>query len=204
MIFGIRKTLVLALGALAVAVSTPAAAQLYSQGYKFLEAVKKRENQEVLDMLAESNNNIVSARDVTTGDTALHIVARRQDLTFLKFLTQKGADVNAENKAGETPMSIAVNANWLEGVEYLIYRKAKLDFTNSTGETPLILAVHRRSPDLVEMLVKAGADPDRNDNSGRSARDYAKMDARGSRILAVIEENEKQKPAEGTYGPSIR
>ncbi|MXP10373.1 ankyrin repeat domain-containing protein [Altererythrobacter halimionae] len=196
--------MVLALGALAVAVSTPAAAQRYSQGYKFLEAVKKSEGQEVIDMLAESNNNIVTARDVTSGDTALHIVARRQDLEFLKYLTQKGADVDAENKAGETPMSIAVSFNWLEGVEYLIQRKAKLDFTNSTGETPLILAVHRRSPKLVEMLVKAGADPDRNDNSGRSARDYAKLDTRGSRILAAIEDNEKKKSSAGAYGPDVR
>lgn len=204
MIFGIRKTLLLLAGTLAVAFSTPAAAQFYTQGYKFLEAVRKGEGQEVIDMLAATNNNIITARDVTSGDTALHIVARRRDLEYLKYLTQKGADVNAENKAGETPMSIAVGLDWLEGVEYLVSKNARVDFTNSTGETPLIQAVHRRSVDMIEMLLKAGADPDRNDNSGRSARDYAMLDSRNSRVLAAIEEHEQKKSAEPAYGPGGR
>ncbi len=201
MAFSIRKTFVLALGALAVAFSTPAAAQLQSQGYKFLEAVKKREGQEIIDMLAASNNQLVTSREVTTGDMALHIVARRRDLQYLKFMSQKGADVNAANKSGETPLSIAVGLGWLEGVEYLLRRKANTDITNETGETPLIQAVHQRSIDMIEMLLKAGADADRNDNSGRSARDYAQLDSRNSRILAAIEEHEKAKAPTDAYGP---
>lgn len=201
MALSIRKTLILALSLLAVSFSTPAAAQLQSQGYKFLEAVKKREGQEIIDMLAASNNQLVTSREFTTGDTALHIVARRRDLQYLKYLAQKGADVNAVNKTGESPLSIAVGLGWLEGVEYLLFRKARTDITNETGETPLIQAVHQRSTDMIEMLLKAGADPDRNDNSGRSARDYAELDTRNSRILAAIEEHEREKSPGAAYGP---
>jgi len=197
----IRKSLILVLSLFAVSVSTPAAAQLQSQGYKFLEAVKKREGQEIIDMLAASNNQLVTSREFTTGDTALHIVARRRDLQYLKYFSQKGADVNALNKAGESPLTIAVGLGWLEGVEYLLFRKARTDVTNQTGETPLIQAVHQRSTDMIEMLLEAGADPDRNDNSGRSARDYAQLDTRNSRILAAIEEHEKEKSSAPVYGP---
>lgn len=201
MAISIRKTLILAFSLLAVSVSTPAAAQLQSQGYKFLEAVKKRESQEIIDMLAASNNQLVTSREFTTGDTALHIVARQRHLQYLKFLAQRGADVNAVNKTGESPLSIAVGLGWLEGIEYLLFRKARIDITNDTGETPLIQAVHQRSVDMIEMLLKAGADPDRNDNSGRSARDYAELDSRNSRILAAIEEHEREKAPAATYGP---
>lgn len=201
MAISIRKILILALSLLAVSFSTPAAAQLQSQSYKFLEAVKKREGQEIIDLLAASNNQLVTSREFSTGDTALHIVARRRDLQYLKYLSQKGADVNVVNKAGESPLTIAVGLGWIEGLEYLLLRKARTDVTNATGETPLIQAVHQRSSDMIEMLLKAGADPDRNDNSGRSARDYAELDSRNSRILAAIEEHEKEKPAAPVYGP---
>ena len=43
------------------------------------------------------------------------------------------------------------------------------------GETPLIAAVHARNVPLVRLLLEKGADPDRNDNSGRSARDYMEL-----------------------------
>ncbi len=201
--FAFRKTFILALGALAVAFSTPAAAQLQSSGYKFLEAVKKNKGQEIIDLLAETNNQIVTSREVSTGDTALHIVVRKDNLQYLKYLSQKGADVNAVNKSGETPLSIAVGRGWVEGVEYLLFRKARTGITNETGETPLIQAVHQRSIDMIELLLKAGADPDRNDNSGRSARDYAQLDSRNSRILAAIEKHEQEKSTAAVYGPGV-
>lgn len=196
-----RRYFILAFGALAVAVTAPVAAQNKRPGYQFLEAVKKGEGQTVIDMLASSNNRLVNTKDVTTDDTALHIVARRRDLRYLRYLVQKGADVNATNVAGESPMSIAVGLDWVEGVEYLIITKARIDITNETGETPLIQAVHRRSTDMIEILLKAGADPDRNDNSGRSARDYAELDSRNSRVLAAIEEHETPKSETRAYGP---
>lgn len=196
-----RKYFCFVTACLAVVFATPAAAQYQRPGHQFLEAVRKSEGQVVIDLLASSNNQIVITRDVTTGDTALHIVARRRDLQYLRYLSQKGADVNATNEAGESAMSIAVSLGWLEGIEYLIARKARIDITNETGETPLIQAVHRRSVDMIEMLLKAGADPDRNDNSGRSARDYAELDSRNSRVLAAIEEHETPKNEAEVYGP---
>jgi ankyrin repeat protein len=55
-------------------------------------------------------------------------------------------------------------------------------------------------------LLKAGADPDRADNSGRSARDYAALEGRSSPLLGEIETNAKprgQRTGKPTYGPSL-
>ncbi|MFM5923467.1 MAG: ankyrin repeat domain-containing protein [Novosphingobium sp.] len=188
-----------------IALPGPAAAQ-FSDSYKFLEAVKKKEGQDVTDMLNKSGSNLINTRDVTSGESALHIVTQRRDLTWMQFLIAKGANVNIRDSRGVTPLVVACNLNFTEGVELLIERGARVDESNNAGETPLITAVHNRNVPLMRVLLKAGADPDRADNSGRSARDYARLDTNGT-LLGVIdnEAKPKAKPGQGpqAYGPKI-
>lgn len=188
-----------------VALPNPAAAQ-FSESYKFLEAVKKKEGQEVTDMLDKGSPNLVNTRDITSGETALHLVTARRDLPWLEWLVAKGAKVNAADNRGITPLVAATNLNWIEGVEVLIADGARVDESNNSGETPLITAVHNRNMPLIRLLLKAGADPDRADNSGRSAREYARL-ADSNAILGVIatDAKPKAKPGEGAkiYGPKF-
>ncbi len=155
----------------------------FSDGYKFLEAVKKKEGDKVEQAIMKSAQ-IVNAKDVTTGETALHIVVARRDLTWLNYLIAHGANVNAADDHGRSPLEVAVNLGWREGAVLLLDQKASPDPSNDAGETPLIFAVHRRDNTLVKALLDAGANPDRADNSGRSARDYAKAD--GGTVLVII------------------
>ena len=188
-----------------LALPAPAAAQ-FSDSYKFLESVKKKEGDKVTEMLAEGSPNLVNTRDVTTGTTALHIVTARRDLTWMEFLIGKGANVNARDFKGVTPLVSASNMNFIEGVELLVKYGAKVDESNNSGETPLITAVHNRNVPLMKLLLQAGANPDRADNSGRTARDYAKL-AGTPTLLNVIESDArtKGKAAQGpqNYGPKI-
>ncbi|MFP5395122.1 MAG: ankyrin repeat domain-containing protein [Alphaproteobacteria bacterium] len=187
------------------AVAGPAAAQ-FSESYKFLEAVKKKEGQEVTDMLAEGSPNLINTRDVTSGETALHIVTQRRDLTWMQFMIGKGANVNARDARGVTPLVLACNLNFTEGVEVLVGNGARVDESNNSGETPLITAVHNRNIPLMRILLKAGANPDRADNSGRTARDYARLTGNPA-LLNVIESDAKpaSKPGQGpqSFGPKI-
>ena len=59
-----------ALTAWALLFSLPAHAQ-FSDGYKFLEAVRKKEGQKVEDALAEPGSYAINSRDVVSGETAL-------------------------------------------------------------------------------------------------------------------------------------
>lgn len=189
---------------LAAAMVTPAQAQ-FSDSYKFLEAVRKKEGDKVTEALNEPGTQIVNTKDYTTGQTALHIVTARRDLVWVQFLIAKGANVNARDNRGVTPLVTASEMGFLEGVDELIKSGARIDEANNTGETPLISAVHRKDLALVRMLIKAGANPDRPDNSGRSARDYAALD-KGSAVLGELEKASKEAKASGpkkTYGPSF-
>jgi len=186
--------------------ATPANAQ-FSDSYKFLEAVKKKEGQKVEDAISEPGSTVINARDVTSGQTALHIVTARRDITWLRYLIGKGANVNVRDFQGVTPLQLATRLGWLDGVEYLVSKKADLDESNDTGETPLISAVHSKDLAMVRILLKGGADPDRADNSGRTARDYAQLQGKGSQIAAAIEElakpREERAKAQGVYGPTF-
>ncbi len=187
-------------------VSGPAQAQ-FSKSYKFLEAVRKKDGGVVQDALNEPGSQIVNTRDSTSGETALHIVTARRDLTWMSFLIGKGANVDAHDGRGTTPLQLAVTLGFPEGVELLVSQRARIDEPNSAGETPLISAVHRHDTGLVRLLLKAGADPDRADNSGRSARDYALLNGRTSALVSEIENNAKphsqRTGPQRSYGPAL-
>lgn len=188
---------------LSVGISAPAHAQ-FSKSYKFLEAVRKKDGQVVTDELSQPGSTMINTHDITTGETALHIVTAQRDTTWLGFLLAKGADPNVRDGRGVTPLVLACNIGFIEGLELLIAHGARVDEPSSTGETPLIAAVHRRDIAMMRSLLQAGANPDRADNSGRSARDYAALDGKGSPLLAAIEATAKTKRGSAaTYGPKL-
>lgn len=201
-IIGVKRGLVIAGAGLAM-LASPLAAQFQSDGYKFIKAVRDRDGTVATQMLDEPGTTIVNAREVTTGETALHAVVQRRDLTWVKFLLQRGANPDIADKNGVYPIQIAAQLGFIEGVERLVQGGADIDVSDSTGETPLISAVHRRDLKMIEMLVKNGANPDRTDNSGRSARDYAALMGARSGVLAAIEKAEGTDEGEAeTYGPN--
>lgn len=178
----------LAIAALAIAV--PAAAQ-FSDSYNFLKAVREADGAKAEDFIANDGVDI-NTKDDGTGETALHIVTKRRDITWMSWLLGKGAKPNAIDKKGMTALMLASQLNWTDGAELLIDQKAEVDATNRSGETALIRAVQLRNTDMVKLLMKSGANPDKADSiAGYSARDYAAQDGRNSAILAIIESGGK-------------
>ena len=189
---------------LTASLAAPAQAQ-FSDSYKFLEAVRKKNGEEVTAKLEEPGTTIINTRDSTTGETALHIVTARRDLTWMSFLIGRGANVNVRDVKGMTPLVLATNLGFVEGVDLLVTQKARVDESNNAGETPLITAVHNRNIQLIRTLLKAGANPDRSDNSGRSARDYALLEGQNGALINEIQNSAKTKDqrARSSYGPSL-
>lgn len=201
-----RKFASAILPVLALVLAVPVAAQFQSEGYKFLEAVKEREGDTATEMLNKPGTTIVNTRDITSGDTGLHLVIQRRDVLWIRFLLQNGADPNIRNKKGVTPLQLATSMSFTEGVEALIKGGANVNVGDQTGETPLIAAVHQRNTDLARVLLAKGADPDHNDNSGRSARQYMELMTGNTLMKQVFADADAKRAGTETkrkYGPAL-
>ncbi|WP_439567205.1 ankyrin repeat domain-containing protein [Sphingopyxis sp.] len=178
----------------------PAQAQ-FRGGYAFLQAVEARDGTKATDALKD-DATLVNTRNPDTGETALILVAKRRDGTWLRFLLAKDADPAIADRRGMTPLMHAALLNFTDGATELLDAKAPVDQTNRRGETALILAVQTKNVAMVRLLVRRGANPDKADHAtGMSARDYAKRDDRTGQIVTLLDAK-----ADGTareLGPSF-
>lgn len=166
--------------------SGPALAQ-FRGAYAFLQAVENRDGTKATDALKD-DPSFVNTRNPDTGETALIIVAKRRDPTWLRFLVSKDADPSIADRQGVTPLMHCALLNFTDGGEALLDAGAPVDQTNRRGETALILAVQARNAGMVRLLVRRGANPDKTDHiTGMSARDYAKRDDRTGQFLALLD-----------------
>jgi len=178
----------------------PALAQAqFSDSYNFLKAVKDRDGAKVMEIIGKPGSTLINTRDISTGETALHIVIERRDAGWLQFLLAKGAKPDLTDQSGTTPLMLATRLRFVEGVQQLLDSGAQVDKANDGGETPLIRAVQMRDLPLIRLLVSRGANPDKRDTlAGMSARDYAVRDGRSQAIIDILD-SAKSKP--GRAGP---
>ena len=188
------------LAAAGLALAVPAAAQ-FSDSYNFIKAVKDADGTKAMTYINKPGAPVLNTRDSTTGETALHIVVKRHDQTWLSFLLAKGAQTELRDKAGNTPLLVAAQTGDTEAMRALIQSGAKVNADNSSGETPLILAVQQRDIAAIRLLITNGADPRIADSmTGKNARQYAEQDSRGTAIVKVLDEA-KPKTAAKVSGP---
>lgn len=201
---GASRRLVTSLGLALVAggLGVPAAAQ-FSDGYSFLKAVRDRDGAKATEYLDKPGHPALETHDPSTGETALHIVVRRHDQTWLAFLLGRGAQIDARDRGGNTPLLVAAQTGDPAAVQLLLQAGAGVNTANDQGETPLIYAVQRRDLEMARQLVAAGADPKRRDNlSGKSAADYAAEDRRASAIAKVLTDAHPKALPANVSGPT--
>lgn len=184
-----RTNRLLLLGALMIAIAAPVVAQRYSEGFNFLKAVRERDGATAEQILSNPSSTAVNVRDPGTGESALHILVRGRDASWLNYMLGHGARPDSASNDGTTPLVLAAQIGWYEGAQSLLGRGANPNLGNSRGETPLIFAVQRRDMPMVRLLLSRRADPNQTDNvSGNSPIDYARQDNRAALILRLLEQ----------------
>ncbi|KAI1862102.1 uncharacterized protein JN550_010567 [Neoarthrinium moseri] len=100
----------------------------------------------------------------------------------IESLLSSGADVTISDNVENTPLHTACTRGNVEAVR-MILSHARMSRTDSSvnkagprGQTPVIAATLNGYRDIVRDLIDGGANPEHQDDTGRSARDYAKRE----------------------------
>ncbi|WP_264953802.1 ankyrin repeat domain-containing protein [Wolbachia endosymbiont (group A) of Endotricha flammealis] len=115
------------------------------------------------------------------GRTVLHYAV---DAKTVRFLVEKGANVNAADVGGYTALHLAVTEKRLETVRALVKSGANVNAEEYGNKcTPLHLACMVGEKEIVEELVKAGGEIEQADKFGMTAMDYAKNSKEVTEVL---------------------
>lgn len=177
-----------------VMAAMPAPAQ-FSDRYTFLKAVRDADGAKAMTVLQKPGSPDLDSRDPATGETALHIVVRRHDQTWLTALLARGAKTELRDNGGDTPLMAAAKLSDADSLRTLLSYNANANATDTQGQTALIVAVQRRDMASIRLLLAGGADPRLADRvAGRTAKDYAAEDSRGAAVLRLLEDAKPKAP----------
>ncbi|XP_069451428.1 ankyrin repeat domain-containing protein 31 [Ovis canadensis] len=140
------------------------------QSHKKIQNFRKRKTVSKATCSQERKTSGIDERNAT-GESRLHLAARRGHLSLVKALIESGADVNLKDNAGWTPLHKAASNEWSD-VE-LLKASANVNCENVDGILPLHDAVANNHLKAAEMLLQHGANPNQKDEKQKTALDEA-------------------------------
>ncbi|OAB79342.1 hypothetical protein WSTR_05300 [Wolbachia endosymbiont of Laodelphax striatellus] len=127
----------------------------------------------LLDIARDSNIVAYLQQTQLDLDKRLFTAVQGSNLSEVKDLVSRGADVNTKNGDGHTSLHLAVLKNFLPGVEYLIEKGANIDAKDNIGRTPLHYAAMNGYLNIVQQITGKGADLDVKDKDNKTPLDLA-------------------------------
>lgn len=94
---------------------------------------------------------------IIQGWTVLHVAVGQNDINMVKWLLEKGANLNVRGNDLMLPLHLAASMGHLEIALLLINKGAKIDADNDVRETALQVSVIRKQWDIANVLINHGA-----------------------------------------------
>ena len=116
----------------------------------------------------------VNTADNKNGYTPLDMAAFSVHyMPMVKFLLDKGADVNAKSAAGATPLFWAVLRQQRDEVQYLVDHGADVNATDAYGDTILDMILHLQYTTMLPIILAKDVDVNALDQGGHRPLTYA-------------------------------
>lgn len=115
----------------------------------------------------------------------LYWAARSNHADIVRFLVEKGADINGQTNDGWAALHTAAYNGRLESATVLIQLGATVDIQTDDGQTPLYWAARNGHSRLVKLLLAHGADPNAKAKNGSTPLSQA----RTSQIRELLKKN---------------
>lgn len=90
----------------------------------------------------------------SSGDTPLHVYARRNDEWAVRVLIKSGADPNAVGDMGETPLHVAAKVASAQTLAAILAAGARDNMVSEFGQTPVHVAEDRRRASVYRKAMR--------------------------------------------------
>jgi len=111
------------------------------------------------------------------GNSLLHICCQQGLEEKVKFLVNRGFDVNRQNFEGQTALFLAILNRQLKIAQFLLKAGANPNIANIEGATPLHVASANAFVEFMGLLVQHGAFLNYQDEDGDTPLHYAVREA---------------------------
>lgn len=165
-----------------------------------LFAAADKSDAETLQMMEKHGADLAEVRDTETGNTVLHIAARKGNIDMISFSMGRGVDINPVNKSGASPLHLAVEKSGsLPAVRLLVELGAELNLCTASGDTPLILCCRRKDgAEVAKYLMEMKADPEISTSLGDTALQIAQRLGHHDTVMAMSLKGANLRPGSGT------
>ncbi|CAH1264210.1 ANKRD49 [Branchiostoma lanceolatum] len=162
-----------------------------------LEHLRKRvireseaRNYDVVAQLLDSEPKLLTAAD-SDGYILLHKAAYLGDMTLVKEILERGADIKAKTHDGWQPLHSACRWNHVDVASLLLQAGADVNATSSGGNTPLHVAASNANAKqaLVLLLSNRYIDPNILNDSSESAFDLARRSGPHYHLFEMVEDS---------------
>lgn len=92
------------------------------------------------------------------GRTVLHEAVLAGNSFFIKYLIDRGSDVDTNDNLGQTPLFLAISRDYVDIIQYLLKRKASMTFRDLNGNTALHRALISGKYNAARFLIQNGSD----------------------------------------------
>ena len=128
-----------------------------SDGFSVQYLAIRDHKDELAEKLQSQYKGNFSTKD-SNGNTLAYCVLQDRDVERLKYLVQRGIDLESKNNTGSTVFMEAVRNNDLEMCGILLSLGSDVNTMNGSGYTPLMEAYQHGNMQMVQFLLDKGCD----------------------------------------------